>query len=498
MNKIKSVICIALTFALVIGSTNVSALAADRETRINRNVIVDGGEGKLIKTVDFCYEDAMYVSLKGMAAALNGTQRPYEVMITSDKIEIFPGNSYTGEYSTWTQEEAEEVAKASRAKNEINVNGEKKSYYSIIMKDGEDGYDAYMTLVDLAMIIDADFSFFGETIRVNSSNGFHITPETMEESGYLQGVNALLIGDSTTGEIFYEYDGDDIYPIASTTKLMTYYVFMDGVRDGYLSLDDSATITKKAADLSESIDGVILMKEGMNVPIQELMQGMLLASSNECALSLAVYAAEKMGIIVDEDYESVYTSSADAAENAFVRLMNNKASELGMSSAVFYNPHGLPIYPEHVLPAKRQNRMTAEDMFKLVGNLLREYPQITDVTSIKESKLSVLGKEIKNTNGLLYNLDEVKGLKTGTTNKSGACLITAAGIEKDGVVHDLVVVLFGAESGDERTRVSEISVRYGKKAIAESNGVISVPEDTGIPSDPDAVVKKLIKLGIKR
>ena len=139
--------------------------------------------------------------------------------------------------------------------------------------------------------------------------------------------------------------------------------------------------------------------------MQDLLFGALLPSSNECALCLAETVA--------------------GSEETFVQRMNQKALDLGLSQTFFYNCHGLPSYTEDSIPAKRQNRMSAEDMFRLVSYLLKVYPQITDITSLENATLQSLNLEVRNTNPLLHNLPEVTGLKTGTTNKAGACLVTS-------------------------------------------------------------------------
>lgn len=182
------------------------------------------------------------------------------------------------------------------------------------------------------------------------------------------------------------------------------------------------------------------MEAGEQISVQDLLLGALLPSSNECALCLAEAVA--------------------GSEEAFVQMMNQKAQELGLSEAVFFNCHGLPSYTEDPLPAKRQNRMSAEDMFRLVSHLLKVYPQITDITSLEEAVLEFHDLEVRNSNPLLRNMPEVTGLKTGTTNKAGACLVTSLTADDGSMEHDLVVIVLGTEDSVERGRVSGVLARY--------------------------------------
>ena len=104
--------------------------------------------------------------------------------------------------------------------------------------------------------------------------------------------------------------------------------------------------------------------------------------------------------------------------------------------------------------------MSAEDMFRLVSYLLKVYPQITDITSLESAALQSLDLEVRNTNPLLRNMPEVTGLKTGTTNKAGACLVTTLAADDGTAEHDLAVIVLGTEDSIERGRVSGLLARY--------------------------------------
>lgn len=215
---------------------------------------------------------------------------------------------------------------------------------------------------------------------------------------------------------------------------------MEALYAGQITLEEPVTISEAVQALSASSDGVIPLEAGTQISVQELLLGTLLPSSNECALCLAEAIA--------------------GSEEVFVQMMNQKAMELGLSQAVFFNSHGLPSYTEAPIPSKRQNRMSAEDMYRLVSYLLKVYPQVTDITSMKTATLESLDLEVRNSNPLLHNLPGVTGLKTGTTNKAGACLVTSLTADDGELEHDLVVVVLGTEDSIERGRVSGLLARY--------------------------------------
>ena len=190
------------------------------------------------------------------------------------------------------------------------------------------------------------------------------------------------------------------------------------------------------------------MQAGVDSNVTDLLYGMLLPSSNESALSLAIHTA--------------------GSEEAFVKRMNQKAAELGLSEAVFYNCHGLPLYTDNLPATKIQNRMTASDMFKLIIYLLKTYPDITNITSTQTADLESLNITVNNTNPLLYNVPGVVGLKTGTTDMSGDCLVTAMEADNaEGETHRLIVIEIGAEDNTIRTTISEELVRYALQRLRQ-------------------------------
>jgi len=475
MNRLKKMVASLLIFVLLLQGSAIDTQAASRQYRMNIEVFVDGVEAGYIPAFDDSYENNLYISLKGLGYALGGTEKAFTAEIEKRKINITMGEGDSAQPSPWDGEELDDVSTAAPAPYEIYLDESEKRYYSFIFSRGED-YDAFMTPVSLAMLFDLDMEVAENRIDIDTSASYSVSAEEMEASGYLQGVNALVIGDGSTGELFYQYDKDEAVAIASTTKLMTYFVFMEAVSQGSCSLEDTVVISERAEKLSNSSDGVIPMKAGSRIPVSELLYGMLLPSSNECALALAEHAA--------------------GSQEAFVAQMNETAEEFGWENTEFYNCHGLPSYEDQLIPAKVQNQMTAEEMFELASVIMNTYPQITEFTSTKEYHLESFDMDVKNTNAVLYNVENAVGLKTGTTNKAGACLVTCVKAMKDGKPHNLITVLFGAEGDASRGTVSEMSARYAMAVLegkeTDSQGG-SGEKDKVIPVDPEKVMKELVR-----
>ncbi|MCM1027647.1 MAG: serine hydrolase [Roseburia sp.] len=445
-------------------------------------VQADNGAVYTVKTLDYDYANNTYLSLRDLAVALQNTDKAFSLEIKRNSVSLNPGSSYQpvgGENISWREGENPDVT---LKRNDFLVGGQSVYYYSMIAKMPSGAYDCFIMAADLAMILDMKLTVPGaDFLQIDTGEPFSVSPAALERDGYFYGVNGVLVGDVVTGEVYYRYQSDIPFPIASTSKLMTCLLTLEAVSAGQLTLEETATVSEAAQALSATGDGVIPLEAGAEIPVRELLTAALLPSSNECALCLA----EKLA----------------GSEEAFVEKMNGKAAELGLSQAAFFNSNGLPIYTEESVPSKRQNRMSAEDMFRMVSYLLKVYPQIKDITSQKTAVLETLNREVRNTNPLLHNLSVVTGLKTGTTNKAGACLVTSLAADDGTMEHDLVVIVLGTENSVERGRVSELLARYALQAFFEGreveDGSVNRTEG-GLPAHAEAAVDLVLQTARRR
>lgn len=467
-----------LILAMAMVNTALPARAAGYEIPGSCQVQTDTGNTCTVKTLDYSYDHNTYLSLRDIAMVLRDTDKAFSLEITQNAVSLTLGNAYTpvgDENTAWEDDENPDV---SLRRNEFEVNGENVFYYTLIVKLPSGYYDCFMMAVDLGMAIDAVITApDAGSLLIHTRDPFYISPDDLEQEGYFYGVNSVLAGDATTGELYYQYQSDISYPIASTSKLMTCLLVMDAISSGQITLGEQITISGAVQALADSDDGVVPLEAGEQISVQELLVGALLPSSNECALCLAEAVA--------------------GSEEAFVRMMNQKALDLGLSQSTFFNSNGLPCYTEGPVPSKRQNRMSAEDMFRLVSYLLKVYPQVKDITSMESATLETLELEVRNTNPLLYNLPEVTGLKTGTTNKAGACLVTSLAVNDGAMDHDLVVIVLGTEDSIERGRVSGMLARYALQTFyhdmekPETGTSVRVPEE--LPTHAEAAVERILQ-----
>ncbi len=448
----------------------------------NLPLTVDGGSAQIVKTLHYGYINNRYVSVRDMAAALCATDKRFGISFGDSGLILTPGADYVpagGEGLPFPESDPSSgtpyvYSTRALALNPLEIEGRAVRYPSFLGTSPAGARDCFMSLTDLAMQLDLYAELSGGVMRIDSSRGFSIDLDALAEEGFFNELNAALVGDATTGVIYAASEPDLPVPVASTSKLMTFLCVMDAVTEGTVSMEDTVVIPPEAAALSRTADGMIYLEAGWETCIPDLLCAMLLPSSNESALTLAIHV--------------------DGSEAAFVERMNRRAKALGLSEgAVFYNCNGLPLYTDNLAATKVQNRMSARDMFTLVGHILQSYPEITQITSLKGIDLPSLHSYAANTNPLLYNMPGVVGLKTGTTNMSGMCLVCAAEAQDAaGETHTIVAMEFGAEDNSIRNTLSEELLRFGLQCLREGYAPEAVAAEA-LPTDAEGLISLILK-----
>ncbi len=210
---------------------------------------------------------------------------------------------------------------------------------------------------------------------------------------------ALL--DFETGKILLEKESDKMLSPASVTKLMTTYVVLKEVKNTPMTYDDKVKISKKAVFTANSNKSSRTFLEiGDEVPINDLLKGLIVQSGNDAAIALAEYIAGN--------------------EDNFANLMNDYAKRLGMNNSQFRNASGLPI---------KDHYTTAKDLSILMSQIVREFPEEYEYYfGMKSYEYNDI--EQKSRNQLLFNYDELFGGKTGWHNTAKYCYTGT--IERDG------------------------------------------------------------------
>jgi D-alanyl-D-alanine carboxypeptidase (penicillin-binding protein 5/6) len=231
-----------------------------------------------------------------------------------------------------------------------------------------------------------------------------------------------LLIDHQSGRVLTERNADERLEPASLTKLMTAYAVFHALKAGKLRLSDPVTISERAWKSEGSRTYVDV---GTQVPVEVLIQGMIVQSGNDATIALA----ERVG----------------GSEETFAELMNGYARQLGMKNSHFENSTGL---------ASPTHYMTARDVATLSAAIVREFPEYYRWYSQREFTWNKISQP--NRNGLLGR-DGVDGIKTGHTESAGWCLVSSA--ERNGM--RLISVVMGSPSWKVREQASQALLNYG-------------------------------------
>jgi D-alanyl-D-alanine carboxypeptidase (penicillin-binding protein 5/6) len=232
---------------------------------------------------------------------------------------------------------------------------------------------------------------------------------------------AAILVEPATGDVVFQRNAHDERSIASTTKLMTALLTLERAK-----LGDVVTTVRYRAAPAESVIG---LRAGERMTVADLMRGLLLASANDAAATLAVRIA--------------------GSRARFVRLMNARARELRLRDTQYANPIGLD---------ESGNHSSAEDLVKLTL-ILRRNAFFRAVTNLPSATLRTGSRQrtIVNRNVLVRNVPVVNGVKTGHTSTAGYVLVGSA--TRDGVT--VVSAVLGDPSEAARDADSLALLRYG-------------------------------------
>ncbi len=399
------------------------------------------------------YEHNIFLSLTDLSLALNGTEKQYSIVYSrsnqdGEYHDIRTGEPYLEDNNgiTPTEYDQREDVWLVFKRNRLFVNGEDRKYYTC----REGGYDLFMNLVDVQLMLDLNIQELSSGVfRIDPQDSF--TPDylALQAEGYFNSLNGFVVGDADTGVMLC---GNNMYstsPVASISKLMTYLLVREAMQRGEFEVTDTFSVSPSVAAVAQSGDGIVYMEEGQEISVQELLEAMLVASSNESSVALA--------------------EMTEGSEEFFVKKMNDKAAQLGLSSAKFYTSNGLPSYTNGTIPAKLQNCMSPYELFRLCSYVLKIYPEITEITSKEYVSLPSVKYASANSNPLVFNLPGTTGLKTGSTTRAGYCLAASLPVTVNRETHTIILVLLGAETASERGQMSEILLQFAKNYY-EQNG----------------------------
>ena len=237
-----------------------------------------------------------------------------------------------------------------------------------------------------------------------------------------------VLMDYATGQILASKEPDLRVEPASITKIMTDYVISAEVANGKINMTDPVTISENAwRGGGAGTDGsTSFLKLNSQVPLKDLLFGMIIQSGNDAAIALAEHAA--------------------GSEESFAGLMNAYAKQLGMVNSNFRNASGYPIENHYT---------TAHDVAILSRALIHDFPEDYAISAVKEFEWNGIKQHNRNT--LLWRDPSVDGIKTGHTAAAGYCLAASA---KQGESR-MIAIVMGAGSEKARADSAMALLNYG-------------------------------------
>ena len=254
---------------------------------------------------------------------------------------------------------------------------------------------------------------------------------------------SVLLMEKSSGKVLYsENEHDKLYP-ASVTKIMAILLVCEALQTGKIKISDNVTCTENAASKGGS---QIWLEAGESMSVEELLKATCVYSANDACTLLGEYVS--------------------GSEAAFIKLMNERAVQLGMNDTHFDNCTGLDDTTETHLTSAYDIALMARELLK--------YDFVKKYTTIWMDSLRNGTTELVNTNKLVRYYKGITGLKTGTTEKAGCCVCATA--ERDSM--ELIAVVMGSENSKDRFSTAEILLDWGF-----ANYEIFTPEINNLPEN---------------
>ncbi|WP_165072801.1 peptidoglycan-binding protein [Paludisphaera rhizosphaerae] len=232
--------------------------------------------------------------------------------------------------------------------------------------------------------------------------------------------------DGKTGEVLWGDRKDEPLPMASTTKMMTALIVGRIVAKDPKALSEVITFSERADRTPGSTSGV---RAGEKVSVEELLYGMMLPSGNDATVAFGEHFGDRF-------------PGAGEPLARFIAEMNRTAAELGLKNTRFANTHGLPADDHHASTADLARLAWFVQKDPLLARVVSTPKRGCTLEDGQGNKRNVVWS---NTNRLL-GTEGYDGVKTGTTNAAGNCLVASGRRGDDHVI----IAILGAPTTDGR------------------------------------------------
>lgn len=290
-----------------------------------------------------------------------------------------------------------------------------------------------------------------------------ITPIFANAEVDITSKSAILV-DYNTGKVIFALNENTKLQPASITKIMTLLLTLEAIDSGKIKLDDKVVIS----DYASSMGGTqVYLDPGETQTVDNLIKAAAIRSANDASVALGEFVS--------------------GSNESFVKLMNNRAKELGMENTNFENSTGLP----------NENHVTTALDIAIMSRELLKHDKIHKYLTTWMDEL-VVGKKkdstqvMSNTNRLVKDYEGTTGIKTGSINAAGYCVSASA---KRGDLHLIAVILGGINS---TTRFNEAKklldygfANYQSVTIGKKGDIIAtIPIDKAKDQSLDIVLER--------
>lgn len=253
-----------------------------------------------------------------------------------------------------------------------------------------------------------------------------------KKKGYDATAKHAVAVEANTGKILYEKDASTSTGIGSITKLLTAYMVYKAVDQGDLKWNSKVDISDYPFELTVSAGVSNIPLDARKYTVKQLLDATLISSANSSSIALA----EEIG----------------GTESKFVDMMKAQLKDWGITDAKIVNASGLnnSYLGDNIYPGSKsdeENTMSAKDVAIIAQHVVKEYPEILDITKKTEADFDGVNK-LKTSNYMLKGQPSyrkgVDGLKTGTTDLAGASFVAHS--NESGM--SIITVILNAEHTD--------------------------------------------------
>ena len=253
-----------------------------------------------------------------------------------------------------------------------------------------------------------------------------------KKKGYDATAKHAVAVEANTGKILYEKDATTSAGIGSITKLLTAYMVYKAVDQGDLKWNSKVDISDYPFELTVSAGVSNIPLDARKYTVKQLLDATLISSANSASIALA----EEIG----------------GTESKFVDMMKAQLKDWGITDAKIVNASGLnnSYLGDNIYPGSKsdeENTMSAKDVAIIAQHVVKEYPEILDITKKTEADFDGVNK-LKTSNYMLKGQPSyrkgVDGLKTGTTDLAGASFVAHS--NESGM--SIITVILNAEHTD--------------------------------------------------